>query len=86
VNSSGTTKREIYKNILVNIPYSMLIAGDVRRSLAPYIEYFLRHGPCRKYRVQQFFYFCMCIRYSGNAFTEPLSSNVGGQGGTETTK
>jgi hypothetical protein len=36
---------------------------------------FIRHGPHRKRRVQQFFYCCVCIRYHGNVSTEPLPSN-----------
>jgi hypothetical protein len=35
----------------------------------------IRHGPHWKRRVQQFFYCCVCIRYSDNVFTEPLPSN-----------
>jgi hypothetical protein len=33
------------------------------------------HGPHRKWRLQQFFYCCVCIRCRDNIFTEPLSSN-----------
>jgi hypothetical protein len=36
---------------------------------------FIRHGPHRKRRVQQFFNCCVYIRCSGNVLTEPLSSN-----------
>jgi hypothetical protein len=41
------------------------------------IAYFslIPHAPHRKRRVQQLFYCCMCIRYRGNVFTEPLASN-----------
>jgi hypothetical protein len=41
------------------------------------IAYFclIRHGPHTKRCVQQFFYFCLCIRSRGNVFTEPLPSN-----------
>jgi hypothetical protein len=36
---------------------------------------FMRHGPHRKRRVRQFFYFCVCIRCRGNVFfTQPLPS------------
>jgi hypothetical protein len=35
----------------------------------------IRHGPHWKRRVQQFFYFCVCIRYRCNVSTEPLPSN-----------
>jgi hypothetical protein len=35
----------------------------------------IRHGPHWKTLVQQFFYCCVCVRYSGNAYTEPLPSN-----------
>jgi hypothetical protein len=35
----------------------------------------IRHGPRWKRRVQQFFYRCMCIRYRGNVYAEPLPSN-----------
>jgi hypothetical protein len=38
----------------------------------------IRHGPHRKRRVQHFLYCCVCIRYSGNVFTEPLPSNETG--------
>jgi hypothetical protein len=34
----------------------------------------IRHGPQRKWCVQTRFYCCVCIRRSGNAFTEPLPS------------
>jgi hypothetical protein len=33
------------------------------------------HGPHLKWRVQQFFYCCVCICYRGNVSTEPLPSN-----------
>jgi hypothetical protein len=40
------------------------------------IAYFpLIHQPHRKRRVQQFFYYCVCICCRGNVFTEPLPSN-----------
>jgi hypothetical protein len=41
------------------------------------IAYFpsIRHGPHRKRRVRQFFYYCVSIRCRGNCFTEPLASN-----------
>jgi hypothetical protein len=35
----------------------------------------IRHGPHWKRRVQQFFYYCVCIRYRGNVSTESLPSN-----------
>jgi hypothetical protein len=35
---------------------------------------FIRHGPHWKRRVQQFFW-CVCIRYRGNVYTETLPSN-----------
>jgi hypothetical protein len=35
----------------------------------------IRHGPRWNRRVQQFFYWCVCIRYRGNVSTEPLPSN-----------
>jgi hypothetical protein len=35
----------------------------------------MRHGAHRKRRAQQFFYCCVCIRWRGNVFTEPLPSN-----------
>jgi hypothetical protein len=35
----------------------------------------IRHGAHRKLGVQQFFYFCVCIRCRRNVFTEPLPSN-----------
>jgi hypothetical protein len=35
----------------------------------------IRHGDHKKRRVQQFFYCQVCIRCSGNVFTEPLRSN-----------
>jgi hypothetical protein len=34
-----------------------------------------RQGPRWKWRVQQFFYHCVCIRYRGNVSTELLPSN-----------
>jgi hypothetical protein len=34
-----------------------------------------RRGPHRKHHVQHFFYCCVCIRYGGNVFTDPLPSN-----------
>jgi hypothetical protein len=36
---------------------------------------FIGHGPHRKRRVQQFFYFCVYIRYRCNIFTESLPIN-----------
>jgi hypothetical protein len=38
---------------------------------------FIRHGPHRKRRVQQFFY-CVYICCRGNVFTEPLPSSSKG--------
>jgi hypothetical protein len=35
----------------------------------------IRHGPHWKRRLQQFFYHCVCIRYRGKVFTEPLPSH-----------
>jgi hypothetical protein len=35
----------------------------------------IRHESHRKRRIQQFFYCCVCIRYHGNVYTEPLPSN-----------
>jgi hypothetical protein len=35
----------------------------------------IRHGPHRKRRVKQVFYYCVCIRCCGNVFSEPLPSN-----------
>jgi hypothetical protein len=35
----------------------------------------IRHEPYRKWRIQQFFYCCVCIRCSGNVFTGPLRGN-----------
>jgi hypothetical protein len=35
----------------------------------------IRHGPHRKRQVQQFVYGCVCIRYHGKVFSEPLPSN-----------
>jgi hypothetical protein len=35
----------------------------------------IRHGPHWKRRIQQFFYCCVCIRYSDKFSTEPLPSN-----------
>jgi hypothetical protein len=35
----------------------------------------IRHGSHWKRRVQQFFYYCVCIRYRVNVSTEPLPSN-----------
>jgi hypothetical protein len=32
------------------------------------------HGPHRNRHIHQFFY-CLCIRWSGNVLTEPLLSN-----------
>jgi hypothetical protein len=41
------------------------------------ISYFpmIRRGPHIKWRVQRFFYSCLCIHCRGNVFTEPLPSN-----------
>jgi predicted phosphatase len=36
---------------------------------------FIWHGRHRKRHVQKLFYFCVCIRCSGNVFTEPLPTN-----------
>jgi hypothetical protein len=54
----------IYKQKVLGRPYRLL-------SL-------IRHGPHRKRRIQQFFYCCVCIRYHGNVFTEPLPRMIGG--------
>jgi hypothetical protein len=35
----------------------------------------IRYGPHGKRRIQQFFYFSVCIHCRGNFFTEPLPSN-----------
>jgi hypothetical protein len=35
----------------------------------------IRHRPHGKWRIQQFFYCCVYIRYRGNVFTESLPSN-----------
>jgi hypothetical protein len=35
----------------------------------------IRHGPHTKWRVLNFLYCRVCIRCSGNVFTEPLTSN-----------
>jgi hypothetical protein len=35
----------------------------------------IRHWPHWKRRFQQFFYYCVCIRYHGNVSTEPRHSN-----------
>jgi hypothetical protein len=40
-----------------------------------HIEYFIRHGPHRKLRVQQVFCCCMCIRCRGKESTEPRPRN-----------
>jgi hypothetical protein len=47
-------------NILGRIAYLLLI----------------RYGPHRKWRVQPFFYCCVCIRCRCNVFTEPSNRNV----------
>jgi hypothetical protein len=41
------------------------------------VAYFplIRPEPQRKRRVQQFLYSCVCIRFRGNIFTQPLPSN-----------
>jgi hypothetical protein len=38
----------------------------------------IRHGSHRKWRFQQFLYCYICIRWSGNVFTEPLPATIGG--------
>jgi hypothetical protein len=35
----------------------------------------IRHGPHWKRRVQQFLYYCVCIRYCSNVSAEPLPNN-----------
>jgi hypothetical protein len=44
----------------------------------------IRHGPHWKRRVQQLFYSCVCICYSGKVRTEPLPSNDKGDTQTHT--
>jgi hypothetical protein len=39
---------------------------------------FIRHAPHIKRRLQRFFYYCVCIRYRGNVFTQSLLSNGSG--------
>jgi hypothetical protein len=39
------------------------------------IEHLIRHGPHTTHRAQQFFYYCMCIRFRRNVFIEPLPNN-----------
>jgi hypothetical protein len=36
---------------------------------------FIRHGPHLKRRIQQFLYYCVCIRYRGNFSSDPMPSN-----------
>jgi hypothetical protein len=45
-----------------------------RRKLIVY-SIFIRHGPLRKQRVQQFFYCCVYIPFHSKLFTEPWRSN-----------
>jgi hypothetical protein len=56
------------------IDYIIKVLERINRLLS-----LIRHGPHWKWRVQQFFYCCVCIRYRGNVSTEPLPSN--GKGG-----
>jgi hypothetical protein len=46
------------------------VLGRINRLLS-----LIRHVPDWKRRVQQFFYCCVCIRYLGNVYTEPLPGN-----------
>jgi hypothetical protein len=50
--------------------FQQLVLGRNNRLLS-----LIWHGPHWTQRVQQFFYCCVCIRYRGNVFTEPLPSN-----------
>jgi hypothetical protein len=50
--------------------YKQEVLGRTNRLLS-----LIRHEPYWKWRVQHFFYCCVCIRYSGNVYTEPLPSN-----------
>jgi hypothetical protein len=36
----------------------------------------IRHGLHRKRRVQELFYYCVCIHCSSDVFTEPLPNNI----------
>jgi hypothetical protein len=58
----GIWKIKFWEELIANFPFTTS-------------EYTIRHAPHRKYGVQQFFYSCVCIRCSGNVFTEPLPSN-----------
>jgi hypothetical protein len=60
---------------LVYFPYF-----EPRSSWKKQIAYFrlLWHGPQRRWRVQQFFCCCSCIRCRGNVLTDPLTSNYRG--------
>jgi hypothetical protein len=65
---SLTPPRETKKKLMKKGRY------EIRNNL---LLSFLRHGPHRKRRVQEFFYY-MCICCRGNVFTEPLPSNEKG--------
>jgi hypothetical protein len=67
------------KNLITIIHWAQLkgkfiknqeVLGRINRLLS-----FIRHGPHRKWLVQQFFYCCICICYGGNVFIDPLPSN-----------
>jgi hypothetical protein len=59
------------------LPAWLLLGDHVRYKkfweLIGYVP-LIKYRPHRKRRVQQFFYFCVCIRWCGEVFTEPLRS------------
>jgi hypothetical protein len=77
-------KQFIWGNLLLisvsNTGICLHIVQEVRVSINRLlfllcVEYLVRHGPYRKHRIKCFLYFCVCIRCSGNVFTQPLPSN-----------
>jgi hypothetical protein len=56
---------------LLSLFWKKKVLGRINR-----LHSLIRHGPHWKRCVQQFFYCCVCIRYSDNVCTEPLPSNV----------
>jgi hypothetical protein len=57
------------ETISATLAYKQEVLGRTNRLLS-----LIRHGPHLKRRVQQFFYYCVCIRYRGNVSIEPLPS------------
>jgi hypothetical protein len=73
--SNGVIWSEVHQVLsIIFRPHSLFWNTKFCEELIAYFP-FIRHGPHRKRRFQEFFFRCVCIRCRGNVFTEPLRSN-----------